>query len=477
MSAIMRIAEDAGRKLRGEIVGNKEEERRIEELREKISELRTKLNAGMNTADEQNIEQLENVKKHLQNVKDTILYLKETGRLVAVSGSESLDMIKLRTGKKATIDLEENSEPLGKNPALILVMGLSCVMAYLLLGSWIQIGGYEIDFLKLVQIAQRVEDIFNTSREMERIIAFLWFICIMQWGFAAAYIWNIWKLYRNRKSTMIFSAMFGVFFIFLVLLIVTTLVNSGIDEIYGGLSDYVSAQMTGKALTAVVLACLCGVIYAKSKQINQNIFGIDCGRETVVTKTLPIINYYPWEDIKFTDIVLGSGRSDTLALAYRLPFWKERGYREQWEKSIEVQADVLIKANRKKFALYSQTYYLDWNISKGCTNRITLEKLPFEINEIEEVKVVIRGIEMPDGAKSQEYRVYAMSNLTYDKLIKHRQQIGAEEDICKPVTMEKGWMCRCGLVHYGEDAICISCGTMRREIESFGIISGGRRRW
>lgn len=275
----------------------------IRELKRKIDILRKELNNTEDLKDKRDINKLEEQKLQLSTVKNTILYLKEKGKLIKAESSPYAERLSVR---KSSINrnMTEETIPLNKNPVVIILMIFSGIMAVLLLNAWIDVNGYEINLFELTRKAENLSYIFGSSEEIQGIIAFLWFICIIQAILAIYYLYIIYDLYKNRKSHGISFTMFGVIIIFLVSWVLTLTINSRVDGIYSGLSNYISAGLTGKAWWALILSCVCTGIYCKEEQLNHQLFGLSNQTETNFTKKFPIINYYPWEQIRFTDLIV-----------------------------------------------------------------------------------------------------------------------------------------------------------------------------
>ena len=428
------------------------------ELIQKIDELREELNSVDERDLEKNIRKLEEEKNHLISVKNTILHLRGKNRLLSTYVSKNAEKLSVRSRRDSKEKTKE--ETLNKNPALLILMGISGIMVILFLCAWIQINGYRISFFELAQETDNLTYVLGTSESTQGIISLLWIMCILQWGFAFCYIYIIYALYKYKESSLVYPAMFGVIIFFVVLWIITFSVNSSIDDVYSGLSNYINAEMTWEAWVALILSIVSSGIYSGGDRINSQFFGIDNSTQEAGIRKIPVINYYPWEGIQFTDVIFEKGKEPCFFMQYKLlESWKAKGYSERWSGNIFINADVILKAFRKEYAIFDQVFNLDWERTKGVTQKFEIEYTTFNINDIDEVKVIIKSIEMPDGKRKSVHKVYAVSDMNSNELERYRELIHYEAAVCREEKLETGWVCPCGQMHTETEKRCMVCGT------------------
>ena len=431
----------------------------IKEQKGKIDILRKELNNTEELKDKRDINKLEEQKLQLSTVKNTILYLREKGELIKAESSSYAERLSVR---KSSINrnMTEETNPLNKNPMIIILMVFSGIMAVLLLNAWIDVNGYEINLFELTREAENLSYIFGSTEEIQGIIAFLWFICIIQAILAIYYLYIIYDLYKNRKSHGISFTMFGVIIIFLVSWGLTLSVNSSVDDIYRGLSNYISAGLTGKAWLALILSCICTGIYYKQEQLNSGLFGISTQSEANLTRKVPVTSYYPWEQIRFIDLIIEENTDVYVRLQYAIPSrWRLRGYREKWNAKITITVDVVLKVFKKEFVIPNVVFELEWEQAKGVTEKLAIVGRTFNINDIDEARIIMKSLEMPDGQRKSVYKVYAISNMNSNELERYREQIHYEAAVCREEKLECGWRCPCGLIHAETEKRCMVCGT------------------
>ena len=146
------------------------------ELIQKIDELREELNSVDERDLEKNIRKLEEEKNHLISVKNTILHLRGKNRLLSTYVSKNAEKLSVRSRRDSKEKTKE--ETLNKNPALLILMGISGIMVILFLCAWIQINGYRISFFELAQETDNLTYVLGTSESTQGIISLLWIMCI-----------------------------------------------------------------------------------------------------------------------------------------------------------------------------------------------------------------------------------------------------------------------------------------------------------
>lgn len=441
-------------------VGEIEKKRVISELQEKIESLKKELD-GVNLEEcKKNVVKLEEKRNHLLLVKKTLLFMREKGLLIKSDISPDAEQISVRKMNQSDIFDTKDVRTLDKNPSRIILMILSGIIAVLFLCSWIDLNGYEINLFELAQQAERLTYMFGSSGGTSGIISFLWFVCIAQWVFALAYIYVIYELYKKGESSFFYGGIFGTIIIFLVFWIITLSTNSGIDDIYSGLSNYVSTELTWKAWVALGLAVASAAICIKQEEVNKQIFGIAVETKEENVRKIPVVNYYPWEEIRFTNAILNKAGQLSISLQYTVPSaWKSNGYIERWNSNIVVTADIILKVFRKSYVIYNTVFDVEWTYVKGTTEKMIIEHYSLNMNDIDEVRVIIKAIEMPGEKKREVHRVYAVSDMNSAELQRYRRQINCEDAVCREERFETGWRCSCGLIHDEAERRCMNCGS------------------
>ena len=355
-----------------------EKDNKKAELKDKINNLQDELNKADVLLDEKNLQNLEKEKQHLITVKNTILYLKANNELVQADSAENAENLTVRRSPVKE-ERENGTTVLNKNPALLVLMVISGIIAILFLCAWIEINGYQITLFELAQETESLTYMLGIS-ENTSVVSLLWIMCILQWGFAICYIYTIYSLYKHGESSWIYPLVFGIIIFFIMLWLTALSINSGIDDVYNGLSNYVSAEMTWQAWIALLLAFISGGVYSKQEQINRQFFGINNNGDKVNLRKIPVINYYPWEDVRFTNVILEEGSKLCFSIDIRIAAeWKEKGYSERWQGNIIIKADVVLKIFRKEYVIFNQVFSLEWERTKGITEKLIIEHALFDI--------------------------------------------------------------------------------------------------
>ena len=229
------------------------------------------------------------------------------------------------------------------------------------------------------------------------------------------------------------------------------------DDAWG--YSFIRAELTYPAWISLLTACGAAIAYYNSRAVDYQ-SGINSVEQREVIKEIPGSNYYPWENIRFINLVLEKTDHTSLHLVYRLADGiRERGQRNGWEKDIVVKTDIIFRAHGEKYILSDNMFYLDWKNVSGNSQKVTLDELPFSINEINNIEVIIKTTEAPNGVKRELSKVYAVSGMNTAELAWSRSESGVPEAVCRKEKTAEEWLCTCGFVNERPDALCGNCGS------------------
>ena len=421
-------------------------------LKQEISKLKNDLGESAKA----DIQAAETEKQRLSMVKTTIQYLKKAGRISVVKISDSIERLAVRQAEPEK-QQKESEKKLG--PSLIICMALCALTGILIMGSLIEVNGYDISFLKA---AQGLGDwnAYLGSSDVNSMVNFLGFICFLQWVCAGMFFYAVYSLYRKKDSLMVYATVIFVIIIFLVLWIISLSFNSGMEDAMWGYS-VIHAKMTGKAWASLVTGCAAAVVFNKRDIIDQNLSGTNQEEQKQeITKTIPVCNYYPWESIRFVNIVLEKDDKTSFYLEYQLPKeMRSRGYRHGWKKDISVKTDIILKVFRKEYIILDNIFNIPWEHASGASQKMILEHMPFGLNEIDNVEVIIKTIEMPGGERKEVPNVYAVSGMNSTDLARYRSENSCSNAVCRKEKADEIWLCTCGYVNDNSRPSCLNCGS------------------
>ena len=251
-------------------------------------------------------------------------------------------------------------------------------------------------------------------------------------------------------------------FIYLLLLIVSVSFNSSMEDAMWGYSS-VHSELTGQAWISLATACAAAVVFSKRETIDRSLSGTNQEEQKQeVTRTIPVCNYYPWECVRFINLVLEKVDSTSFSLVYTLPkSMKLEGYRNGWKKDIITKVDIILKVFRQEYIILDQILNIEWEHSSGTLQKVTLDNMPFSINEIDEVKVIIKTVDMPDGEQRVEHEVYAVSGMNSTELERYRSENGCPDAVCRKEKTNMNWLCTCGFVNNDKDTLCMNCNSRK----------------
>lgn len=193
------------------------------------------------------------------------------------------------------------------------------------MGALIEVNGYDISFLRLLAGAGDLTA-FSGSSTGTGVMSLLSFLCFLQWACAAVYFYAVFKFYRRKDSAPIYLVTALVISVFLILWIISNYFNLGMGDDAWGYS-FIRAELTYPAWISLLTACGAAIAYYNSRAVDYQ-SGINSVEQREVIKEIPGSNYYPWENIRFINLVLEKTDHTSLHLVYRLADGiRERGQR------------------------------------------------------------------------------------------------------------------------------------------------------
>ena len=425
----------------------------------KIKELRGRtasLSEGLknNGALDPDIKKAQKNKDYLESIKNTIIVFKNMGRLFKGKITDSAELIQVR--KESFFYDEDNTEAGGKlTPADIILMIIYGVLIILTLTPWAELGGHEVSLTEILQGA----DILN-SMGVDTGAGVYFFVllgCFALLGCAVAYGVLIYNTYRKNVTNLTYMTMLAVIIIWVVFWLCSVSWNSSFDGIMGYTS--LSAELKGSAWIALILSICSSVIYSRSEEINERMFGVSEETEEL-KRVLPVTNYYPWEDICFFSVALTQNEHISFTAQYKISkiFRRFHSTDNKWNAAkTEFTADIFLKTPTREYVITNCILAVQYGINKGETDRIVLDGKPLEINEINDIKIILKERKDPNGKKKDLHRVSVDSGMNSIELDSYRQQNNCKDAVCREQKLESGWVCRCGLVHGENEEKCINC--------------------
>lgn len=428
---------------------------KMKELRGKIASLDEELKN--NGAFDSDIKKVQKNKDYLELIKNTIIVFKNMGRMFKGKITDSAELIQVQ--KNSFFYEEDNIETDGKlAPADIVLMIIYGVLIILTLTPWAELGGHEVSLTEILQGA----DILNSLGVDTGggVYFFVLLGCFALLGCAVAYAVLIYNTYRKKETNLPYMTMLAIIIIWLVFWLCSVSWNSSFDGIMGYTS--LSAELKGSAWIALILSIFASFIYSRSEEVNERLFGVSETTEEQ-ERTLPVTNYYPWEDICFFSLTLTQNEQHiSFTVQYQISKVMRRFYSGDniWDTAkTEFAADIFLKTPMREYVITNCILAVQYGINKGETDRIVLDGKPLEINEINDIKIILKERKDPNGKKKDLHRVSVDSGMNSIELDSYRQQNNCKDAVCREQKLENGWLCRCGLVHRNDEKRCINCGT------------------
>ena len=425
-------------------------EKRI--IKTEISNEESKLDEAL--IDEYYINKLENERTRLKMVRESIWTLNKIDYLRnSFSDNAKKIVIKYQNEEKKDV-----SQWRKINPSLLISMILFGIATILFLGSWIQINGFEVNLLSCSDIIDRIDSYFGDYIALDNVKGTIALLLVMQTSIVFCYVFLMYRMFRSTESRYAYIALLLMTAVIVCVFIITDAVNSEANRELG--FDIINIQITNHIWFTFIIMCIASLIYVKQKEINQHLFGMETFKKFDEFFTLPIINYYPWEEIRFIDIVIYKNSSTSVYLIYNLPsVWRLRGLKEKWSTPINIVVDIEFTVSERKYVISDCRFTVKWDTPEGRTEKIFLDDMPFQTGDIDEVSVIIKSIKMPDGNAKTVRDLFAVSDMNSRDLKVYRKKVDDPSAICHiKVIDDTEWICRCGFVQDISQSICSNCG-------------------
>lgn len=434
--------------------GNHGDYEKILSLREKIEELsQLKL---IQKFSKEHIEEAEKEKRWLNTIKNTLNFLRAEHLLVNAGFHENAQRISVM---KNGVDGRRTDESRTRLPMTIIgMMLLSVIMIFLLLGSWVEINGTQFNLLDLNQNIRKITDLGSSSSGTEdtlEVVSFFLIVgCLTLWACAVLYGGVVIRLWQRKETKLPFRGMISVIVLFGFLWISAEMITAYIGEETGGFA-FVRINMTQTAWAALIISCVLEVSYYKREEINK-IFGETDSIKEKLSRIYPVTNYYPWKEIRFISLILEQKEDITFLVRY-VVLGEEKHSKIEKENNIVADVDIWIKTRGRDYVINNCKLDIDYAYSMNVTNELAIEGIPFGINSITDVKIIINSLGDLEGAVLLEPRVYAESGMNSFGLRQYRDRIGNITAVSKARNVTAGWICSCGLYHENSEKQCNYC--------------------
>lgn len=428
---------------------------KIKILNSNIKELEESLknNGALNPE----IQKAERRKRYLETVKNTIQAFSKTGHLFSGKITDAAEPVQMR--KEKFFYEEENEEQKKITPVEVGLMIIYGILAVLMFVPWAELGGYEVDMGSMFSSAGLLERMGAGSES--GLYFFIIIACFALLGCAVMYGIQIYNTFRRVYTNLPYMSMLTVIIIWLVFWLCTVSWNSSFDGAMG--YTFLSAELKGGAWFSLLLAVAAAVIYNKSDEINERLFGVEEEQEEI-TVSLPVTNYYPWEDICFTSVTLNKKDAVSFAVQYRkskLIKYRKNTAGGSIPSEAEFITDIFFKTPGKEYVITNCPLSVKYNVSVGETEQIVLERTPFAINEVNDIKIVLKERRTANGEKTTLHSISLDSGMNSVELESYRKQNRWKDAFCREQKLGNGWICRCGLVHGEYEESCVNCGSGR----------------
>lgn len=404
--------------------------------------------------DEYYMDKLENERARLKMVRKSIWTLNKIGYLKN-SFSDSSKKIVINYQNEEKKDVSRWGKT---NPSLFISMILFGIAAILFLGSWIQINGFEVNLLSCADIIDRFDSYFGNYVNLDNIKGAIAFLLVMQTSIVFCYVYLMYRMFRSTESRYAYITLLLMVAVIVCVFIITGTINSEVNRELG--FDIINIQVTNHIWLTFIIMCIACAVYVKQKEINQHLFNMETFNKIDEIFTLPINNYYPWEEIRFIDIVLYKNSSTSVYLKYNLPsVWRLRGLKEKWSTPINIVVDIEFTVSERKYVISDCRFTVKWDNPEGRTEKIFLDDMPFQTGDIDGVSVIIKSIKMPDENAKTVRDIFAVSDMNSRDLKVYRKKVDDPSAICQiKVVDDTEWICRCGFVQDISQSICSNCG-------------------
>lgn len=174
----------------------------------------------------------------------------------------------------------------------------------------------------------------------------------------------------------------------------------------------------------------------------------------------PITNYYPWSNIRLTNLYIL--KNEINAMAIDITFYNEKPrWSMQWDeqkKVIYIIADIIIQTSRDIWCVNECVFWFSVERNKGRSEWIYIKEIPYSLQEIRNIKVLIKEIEINYEEVKNNFNIYAESGMDCLSLKNYRDEIKRKNAVCRQEQFENGWLCVCGLFHELKEKECCRCG-------------------
>lgn len=395
------------------------------------------------------IEKSKAKKNRLCVIKNTLLFLKKNNQLKTAD--------ELQEAQNLTVDdsllYKKKRRPV-RIPALVIVMLVLCAfMVFSAAGSWIEINGETYHIWDIAEIYKNMDD-FNSSETGGILQGFLMLGECLKCGIIILYIVLFIRLLFRKRTELPYAYTLIVIVTFALFWISVLFITKEISEIPGG-RWLATVGLTKEAWISLILSCGIGIIYYKRYEIS-GIFSGSYKNWEIITEDYPVTNYYPWKNLRFLSAILTRDGNIIMAVSYM--FLGETRNIHDGEK-ITAETDIVIKAGGTVYIASRCILELSCGKDVGITKNLVIEGDNFDINEVEDVKIIINHIYAENNGETAlpELRVYAESGLDSLELLRYRKKMGFILAVRKTGKVENGWVCRCGLYHKDAEKQCEKC--------------------
>lgn len=404
------------------------------------------------------IEKREIEKRDLYVIRNTLQFLKEENRLkntYELPIAEKLTAAKLYSSKTDRRSV--------KIPIVVIVMLVLCALTvFSAAGSWIDVNGNTFNIWNVIESYEHMDFIINVSTTEGILEVLLMLGVCLQWGSVILYIALFIRLCFRKNTELPYAYMLIIMITFVVFGVSALLITNGLPAETGG-SQFANSGLTLNAWASLALACGVSIIYYKRYEISK-IFPDSYRKWKIITKECPVTNYYPWKDIRFLSAILTQDKNVNIAVSYA-SFGENSNMGEEIiantnilrEEEIIANTDIIIKAGGILYMVSGCDLEINYGECVGMTNKLVIERMKFNINEVEDVKIIINSIGYAGEAVVLEPRVYAESGMDSYELLQYRNKTSFVTAICENRKVKNGWVCRCGLYHKDSEKQCEKC--------------------
>lgn len=164
-----------------------------------------------------------------------------------------------------------------KDSIILISLVLMGIVAFMIFGSWIEINGYEMSFFDIINGINKIDDVisnFGTSTdEVNGILAFSWFIFILQLCYVGVFFYIIFSLFNGKKTANSLETLTTLAIVFFIMWLAISYFTYSL-ELVGEKLAFIECERTGRIWYTLVIFCLACAIHGLSYKIDKFIFGI-----------------------------------------------------------------------------------------------------------------------------------------------------------------------------------------------------------